>query len=72
MVGLDFLSMRRRQFRFGIECINMRHAAGHKQENDVLRLGWEMRISRGKGITGIGEQLLYDAGKQQRSHGGRT
>ena len=50
-----------RQFRLRVERIDMRHAAGHEQKDDVLRLGRKMRFARNQGIARVGEQLLDES-----------
>ena len=69
VVGFDFHTMLLRQFGPWIERIDVRDTACHEQKDDVLGLGWKVRLARDQRITTIGQQMLHDARKE---HGSRS
>ena len=64
------------ELRLRVEGIDVRHAAGHEQEDDVRGLRREVRRLRGErvGTRGfiLGEQLRHERGEQRTSGHGRA
>gem|GEM_PF-5080447 len=70
VIELQFLAMVAGQRRLGVEGVDVRHAAGHEQEDDPLGLGREMRLTGCQRVSLVGLQLLQDGREQHRTRDG--